>query len=1177
MSNRFGFIRSGFGACQREKGSFRPQLHALEERLVPAALSLAFELAPANAFAHAKVPLYTYLPFGGAPSTAFDATRKWVADASVTQAVDNLQITALNLVSDTETDKKPADMPGYFPDQWSNPGFAGSFTALVQTVPDYPFTASTAPSLLAALVAGKADWASDFPGGISVDSEFDTQDLATGIPDFCKQFLLDTRLAANSAGVPFSFYLSPKYIDPARNPGAAQVRADIAAVLGTDVRNCVLLPVYVDPDNDPGTNIKPAQVVSAIAGIDELANPFNYRWIVSIQDDTVTFGKALDSIRAAVPAADTHFLGLVAYQTLVQHGDPTTPQAYNPTVAPASDNLAAIAKFMGLGNSITTDTTPTFNGTGPENQTVGIEVDGLSRVEVRVNAQGNWSYTLPHDLALGSHHAVVTMRNLANEQFGEVGPLSFSIVRYLVVPPPTVPTIALELAPVSVPADPRIPVFVDMAQSKDWMQFFPFYTGLYAMTGPLQPELPQWMAAEGVQAVVNEAIIPAAIVGVPGKARVTRLPEGAPGFNTSSAIWPATPRPASFAALVEVAQEAIYGPNHDNYLRPQDALDLQNLLTAGAWLDQFHGGLTIRTGSMGYLGKTFPDYYKEFLISMRQFANSAPGGGVPFRFNIDYEILFDSDFYTVLPDIHAILGDDPRNELLLPMQRDTTSGMLPEYLFTRIIQDLRQADLNGYGCNYRCITGMVTAYSEPPGHEPINPGDPELFMAQLSMIRACISASDQRFLGLLAYPVAALGDGSSLQIYNPTQDNIKTNLKAIKSFVGLGNGITRDTTPMINGTGGPGETITLREDGLVLGTTLVNDRGNWIFNALAHPLSQGMHSLIPTATSETGVESAPGQPLVFTIDSALPPPDGPMITEPFTLGAASVTTGWGDGQLLVGLADGRTRQIVPFPGYTGQLVGSLLDRNLDGAPDAVAMAVASAGAPPSVLVVDAVTGRQVLSLYAFNSRFLGGMSLASGLVMIGGVPTPTLALGAGPGGDSTVALFNAMNGVLLLEYTPYDRGYVGGVSVALSSPDSAGISYLITEANNGHVVVTRADQPRFGVLASFLAFEPLTGSLLPGSRIACGDLDGDGAFEVVASAPGGQSNRIAFFTLLGQQQKNLYPFSALYLGGLDLALADWNGDGKTDLVATSLAPSRITRNVFNYPAVDLIDALFVEA
>ncbi|MBK5143706.1 Ig-like domain repeat protein, partial [Budviciaceae bacterium BWR-B9] len=84
---------------------------------------------------------------------------------------------------------------------------------------------------------------------------------------------------------------------------------------------------------------------------------------------------------------------------------------------------------------------------------------------------------------------------------------------------------------------------------------------------------------------------------------------------------------------------------------------------------------------------------------------------------------------------------------------------------------------------------------------------------------------------------------------------------------------TDETKPEFNGKGEPGNVITITDGENVLGTTIVDEDGNWTFTP-DEELSEGEHSIVVTETDEAG-NSSSTDPIEFEVDTT--PPSKPEI------------------------------------------------------------------------------------------------------------------------------------------------------------------------------------------------------------------------------------------------------------------------------------------------------------
>ncbi|NDD99851.1 hemolysin, partial [bacterium] len=76
-------------------------------------------------------------------------------------------------------------------------------------------------------------------------------------------------------------------------------------------------------------------------------------------------------------------------------------------------------------------------------------------------------------------------------------------------------------------------------------------------------------------------------------------------------------------------------------------------------------------------------------------------------------------------------------------------------------------------------------------------------------------------------------------------------------------------TPTFNGTGNPGDTISLYVDGVLAGTGVVDANGNYSITA-SSPIADGVHSITTSATNVAGLTGPLSSPLSVTIDSTPP-------------------------------------------------------------------------------------------------------------------------------------------------------------------------------------------------------------------------------------------------------------------------------------------------------------------
>ena len=120
--------------------------------------------------------------------------------------------------------------------------------------------------------------------------------------------------------------------------------------------------------------------------------------------------------------------------------------------------------------------------------------------------------------------------------------------------------------------------------------------------------------------------------------------------------------------------------------------------------------------------------------------------------------------------------------------------------------------------------------------------------------------------------------------------------------------VINDSSVSIHGTGTPGNTLSLYENGIVIATVTVGPDGNWSFTS-AIPFIDGAHSITAIESDAAGHQSAPCSPVNFFVDTVAP---GALAFEHVTDNVGGVT-----GEIASNTITDDTRPVFSGSGESG--------------------------------------------------------------------------------------------------------------------------------------------------------------------------------------------------------------------------------------------------------------------
>jgi hypothetical protein len=209
----------------------------------------------------------------------------------------------------------------------------------------------------------------------------------------------------------------------------------------------------------------------------------------------------------------------------------------------------------------------------------------------------------------------------------------------------------------------------------------------------------------------------------------------------------------------------------------------------------------------------------------------------------------------------------------------------------------------------------------------------------------------------------------------------------------------------------------------------------------------------------------------------------------------------------------------------------------------------------------------IFAVYTGDGNYLPSTGDVKQVVDSPVFPTDYFAVGSDAGVPTQVSIFDA-HGTLLGSFNPFaGTGFTGGVRVATGDVNGDGIPDLIVGSGPGGVTIVLVYDGA-ALLAKpisptpMLSFTPYGPGFAGGVFVAVGNLDGGTTGEIITGADAGGGPQVNIYSAAQIQSGNLttpavaffaYPFGngVFFTGGVRVAAADLNGDGKADLITAA--------------------------
>lgn len=200
----------------------------------------------------------------------------------------------------------------------------------------------------------------------------------------------------------------------------------------------------------------------------------------------------------------------------------------------------------------------------------------------------------------------------------------------------------------------------------------------------------------------------------------------------------------------------------------------------------------------------------------------------------------------------------------------------------------------------------------------------------------------------------------------------------------------------------------------------------------------------------------------------------------------------------------------------------------------------AAGAPPTVRVV-AEDGTEAARFDAYDPAFAGGVRVAMGDVDGDGVDEIVTA--PGPGGGPQVRVFE-QDGTARSQFFAFETSSRTGVTVTVADVDGNGTDEIVVGEDAGGSGRVRVFDLRGTASDEFRPF----GETRAGVRVAGADVDGNGTDEIASSRGAGYGPEVRVTDREGTARGAFDAYAPTYDRGTYVSAGDLDGDGADEIV-----------------------------
>jgi len=222
----------------------------------------------------------------------------------------------------------------------------------------------------------------------------------------------------------------------------------------------------------------------------------------------------------------------------------------------------------------------------------------------------------------------------------------------------------------------------------------------------------------------------------------------------------------------------------------------------------------------------------------------------------------------------------------------------------------------------------------------------------------------------------------------------------------------------------------------------------------------------------------------------------------------------------------------------------LVTGDVDGDGELEIISGAGGGGGPQVRIFNQ-QGEVEGQFFAYDSTFRGGVHVAS--ADFDGDGIYEIVASAGSGLSSEVRIFDNL-GTIKWSFTVTADGLDGGVTVTAADIDLDGEIEVITGTGGGSLPLVQIFDKLGNKEVSWLAYPEF---FRGGVNVSVGDVDSDGALEVITAAGDGGGPQVRIFSSIGEVEGQFFAFEDTFRGGANIAVGNVDSDPSVEIIIGS--------------------------